>query len=206
MSFDLQRDTLPSNVEVKGDSQQIVIVSFGEKSFNSECIVSVSGGSSAEVLGILFLTGEAIGHLKLGMTHKTQGTNGNVLIHAVVSDSATLNFEGMIKIEKSAQQTVSYLANKNLLLSENARAITIPGLEIEADDVRASHGATISNLSAQDLFYMQSRGLTGSDARLMMVKGFLTKVIDKIEDQTIKAHITNDLAKFMETKEGIINV
>ena len=87
----------------------------------------------------------------------------------------------MIRVEEDAQKTNAYQENRNLILSPDAHADSIPGLEILANDVRCTHGATISQVDREQLFYAMSRGLTRSDAERLIVRGFFQDVLDRIE-------------------------
>ena len=90
-------------------------------------------------------------------------------------------WRGMIRVEEDAQKTNAYQENRNLILSPDAHADSIPGLEILANDVRCTHGATISQVDREQLFYAMSRGLTRGDAERLIVRGFFQDVLDRIE-------------------------
>jgi Fe-S cluster assembly protein SufD len=86
----------------------------------------------------------------------------------------------MIKVDKAAQKTDGYQRNDNLMLSTEARADSIPGLEIEADDVRCTHGATSGRVDAEQIFYARARGLSADEAARLVVAGFFQQVFDRI--------------------------
>jgi Fe-S cluster assembly protein SufD len=92
----------------------------------------------------------------------------------------------MIKVDKGAVKTDAYQRNDNLMLSEAARADSIPGLEIEADDVKCSHGATAGRVDDELIFYSQSRGLTRREATRMIVAGFFQQVFDRITIENVR--------------------
>lgn len=115
--------------------------------------------------------------------HAVPHTRNNVLAKGTVTDSATSVFRGLIRIEKEAQQTDSYLADHMLLLSDTALANSIPSLQIEANDVKASHGATVGQIDEEQLFYLASRGLTREQAEKLIVEGFFEPLINKIADR-----------------------
>jgi Fe-S cluster assembly protein SufD len=92
----------------------------------------------------------------------------------------------MIKVDRDAQRTDGYQRNDNLILSENARADSIPGLEIQADDVRCTHGATAGRVDDEQVFYAQSRGLTRKEAVRMIVAGFFQQVFDRIQLESVR--------------------
>ena len=89
-------------------------------------------------------------------------------------------FRGIIRVHPKAQRTDAYQTNRNLLLSPDAEAVTLPNLEIEADDVRCSHGATVGQLNDEELFYLMSRGLTREQAERLVIFGFFGEVLDRL--------------------------
>ncbi|NGX58464.1 MAG: FeS cluster assembly protein SufD [Chlamydiae bacterium] len=129
----------------------------------------------------------------LNLLHEKHETHDNVLIHHhvpncrsnqlyknVLFDKSHASFEGKIYVEREAQQTEAYQLNANLLLSENARAESKPNLEIFADDVRASHGATFGQLEEEEIFYLKTRGLSEEVAKNSLIRGFCQEVLDKM--------------------------
>ncbi|MEW5958031.1 MAG: SufD family Fe-S cluster assembly protein, partial [Chloroflexota bacterium] len=113
------------------------------------------------------------------------------LLHGAVKDKSRSVFTGLIKIEPSAQQTNSYLKNENLILASTARADSIPSLEIDANDVRASHGATISKIDEEYIFYLMSRGISRNTAVRMVVEGFFHKVFDRMYNERVREKLFN---------------
>lgn len=122
--------------------------------------------------------------------HIAPHTKGDVLYRGIIRDRAHTVFQGLIRVERQAQQTDSYLANHNLLLSPKARADSIPTLEIEANDVRCTHGATVGQLDEEQLFYMRSRGLPRAEAERLIVAGFVQPVLDRIPEGGLRARVT----------------
>jgi Fe-S cluster assembly protein SufD len=92
----------------------------------------------------------------------------------------------MIRVEKDAQKTNAYQENRNLMLSPKAHADSIPGLEILANDVRCTHGATLSQVDRDALFYLMARGLPRSEAERLIVRGFFQDVLDRIELEPVR--------------------
>src|SRR4029077_18164780 len=90
-------------------------------------------------------------------------------------------WRGMIRVEEDAQRTNAYQENRNLILSDGAHADSIPGLEILANDVRCSHGATLGRVDREELFYLMTRGLSRSEAERLIVRGFFQDILDRIE-------------------------
>jgi Fe-S cluster assembly protein SufD len=92
----------------------------------------------------------------------------------------------MIRVERDAQKTNAYQENRNLLLSERAHADAIPGLEILANDVRCTHAATIGQVDREELFYLMSRGLSRAEAERLIVRGFFSEILDRIELEPVR--------------------
>jgi Fe-S cluster assembly protein SufD len=120
------------------------------------------------------------------MHHIGVATGGDLLLHGAGTERSRSVFTGLIKIDPPAQQTNSYLKNENMLLDRTARADSIPILEIEANDVRASHGATIGKIDEEYIFYLMSRGIPRNTAVRMVVEGFFYKVFDRMYNERVR--------------------
>ena len=96
----------------------------------------------------------------------------------------------MIRVEPEAQKTNAYQECRNLMLSPTAHAVPIPGLEIMANDVRCTHGATVSRVDREQLFYLMTRGLPRAEAERMVVRGFFQNVLDRIELEPVRKAVT----------------
>jgi Fe-S cluster assembly protein SufD len=99
----------------------------------------------------------------------------------------------MIRVERDAQKTNAYQENRNLLLSPDAQATPIPGLEIEANDVRCTHAATIGQIDRLQMFYLMSRGLSRLEAERLIVRGFFQDVLDRIELEPVREALADAL-------------
>jgi len=143
-------------------------------------------GSSAEFNGVYFMSDKQHVDLDTLTHHIGLSTGGDLLLKGALRDSGRAVFQGMIKIDPSGQQTNSYLKNENLLLSDRARADSIPSLEIDANDVRASHGATVSRVDEEYIFYLQSRGIPRSTAVRMIVEGFFSSIFDRMSQERVR--------------------
>jgi Fe-S cluster assembly protein SufD len=113
--------------------------------------------------------------------HLAPNTTSDFAFKGVLRDEATSVWRGMIRVAKDAQKTNAYQENRNLLLSPKAHADSIPGLEILANDVRCTHGATVSQVNRDELFYCMARGISRSEAELLIVRGFYQEIFDRIE-------------------------
>jgi Fe-S cluster assembly protein SufD len=146
----------------------------------------VGNGSSAEFNGVYFMSGNQHVDLDTLTHHIGLSTGGDLLLKGAVRDTARAVFQGMIRIDPNGQQTNSYLKNENLILTDGARADSIPSLQIDANDVRASHGATVSRIDEEYIFYLQSRGIRRSTAVRMIVEGFFSSVFDRMRDERVR--------------------
>lgn len=130
-------------------------------------------GMVVEIVGAFQTTGKMIHELHVRIVHKVPHTSARTTLRGVAFDESQLKLSGTIVIEKQAQQTNSFLKENILLLSPKAKAEAVPNLEIEANDVKCSHAATVSNIPQEHLFYLMSRGLTKKQAEEIIVEGFL---------------------------------
>ena len=162
--------------------EDILLVSNtgGEADFE---IVLNAEGITVNVFGIVFLQKDEHLKLKTKSIHAVPNTFSRVHLKGVFADSSKMDYEGLIKIDKNAQLSDAYLQNDNLLIGDNAVVNSSPQLEICADDVKASHGVTISSFEDEYVYYLMSRGLDESTSRQMLVYGFLNDIIKKIDKE-----------------------
>ncbi|MEE2981630.1 MAG: SufD family Fe-S cluster assembly protein, partial [Pseudomonadota bacterium] len=106
-------------------------------------------------------------------------------------------FQGKIVVRPDAQKTDAHQLNKNLLLSETAQADTKPELEIYADDVKCSHGATVGEIDDDALFYMRARGIGDDEARRLLVEAFVGEIVDRVSNEPIRAHLRQTVAQWL---------
>lgn len=157
-------------------------------------------GSGAQVFVHGFMFGDTTQHLDLHtlQKHLEDHTTSDLLIKCALKDRARSVYQGLIQVSEGAQRTDAYQANRNLLLSSKARADSIPGLEILANDVRCTHGATIGEVDAEQLHYLMSRGLRRNDAQRLIVEGFFAPVLDRIPLEGVR----EQLRQVIERKIG----
>ncbi len=153
--------------------------------------ILTGNGSSAEFNGIYFASDKQHLDIDTLIHHIGLSTGGDLLLKGAVRDNGRAVFQGMIKIDPSGQQTNSYLKNDNLLLSDHARADSIPSLEIDANDVRASHGATVGRIDEEYIFYLQSRGIPRNTAVRMIVEGFFSSVFDRMGQERVRQKLAS---------------
>jgi Fe-S cluster assembly protein SufD len=147
-------------------------------------------GSTLYMMGVYLATERQHMDIDTLTDHVAPHTKADILYRGIIRDRAHTVFQGLIKVEKAAQQTDAYLANHNLMLSPKARADSIPTLEIEANDVRCTHGATVGQIDEEQLFYMRCRGLSRPDAERLIVAVFVQPVIDRIPDGGVRGRVT----------------
>ncbi len=143
-------------------------------------VALVGPGANAEVNGVMFAEGKQHLSYHTLQHHQAPHCKSDLLYKGALQDKSRLVWRGMIKVDPDAQKTDGYQRNDNLILSEDARADSIPGLEIEADDVKCSHGATAGRVDDEQVFYACCRGLTRNEAVRMIVAGFFQQVFDRI--------------------------
>ncbi|MEI6446873.1 MAG: Fe-S cluster assembly protein SufD [Actinomycetes bacterium] len=114
--------------------------------------------------------------------HSAENTTSDLAFRGVLDDRATSVWSGMIRVDPGAQQTDAFQESRNLLLSRKAHADAIPGLEIEADDVRCTHAAAIAQLDEEQIFYLRARGLPEPQARRLVIEGFLAELVERFDE------------------------
>ena len=149
----------------------------------------IGNGADTQCNGVYFLDGTQHVDIDTMMHHIGYATTGDLLLHGALKDKARSVFLGMIKIDPSGQKTDSYLKNQNMLLDETTRADSIPALEIDANDVRASHAATISQVEDEYVFYLQSRGIPRDTAVKMIVEGFFSTVFNRMGNERVQERL-----------------
>ena len=152
-------------------------------------------GSEARVTG-----GYAGGpgqHLDYDTTqeHAAPNTNSDLAFRGVLAAGATAVWRGMIRVDPGAQQTDAFQESRNLLLSTEAHADAIPGLEIEADDVRCTHAAAVAQIDREQLFYLTSRGLGEGEAKSLIIEGFLESLVERLAEGPVRDEVSTALER-----------
>ena len=150
-------------------------------------------GCRTEIYGLENLHGDESVTAETHVTHAVRGGTSNQLVKFVLADRARGSFIGDLKIAPDAQKTKAHQTNRNLLLSEDAEMRTRPQLEIYADDVKATHGASTGQLDESALFYMQQRGIDKQKARQLLVNAFMKDVLNTISDEKIREQLLNSI-------------
>jgi Fe-S cluster assembly protein SufD len=150
-------------------------------------------GSSAETVGLYFGEGEQTLDYRVVIRHVGKSTTSDVFLKGAVEDDAQSVFSGLLRIEKEAVRTSTFETNRNLVLSENAKAHSVPNLEILCDDVMCGHGSSVGPLEEDHLYYLQSRGLTRPRAERLLIRGFFREVIDRLPVPGLGAPIGDEV-------------
>ena len=160
---------------------------------NNIVVEQVGEGCSTEIYALAYLHGDEQVTAETHVTHAVGGGTSNQLVKFVLADRARGSFIGDLKISPDAQKTEALQTNRNLLLSEDAEMRTRPQLEIYADDVKATHGASTGQLDESALFYMQQRGIDKQKARQLLVNAFMKDVLATISDEKIREQLLNSI-------------
>jgi Fe-S cluster assembly protein SufD len=152
-------------------------------------------GSSARVTGAY--AGDGGQHLDYDTTqeHAAEDTTSDLAFRGVLADQATAVWRGMIRVDPGAQRTDAFQESRNLLLSTEAHADAIPGLEIEADDVRCTHAAAVAQVDPEQLYYLRSHGLPVDEAKRLVVEGFLQELVQRAHEGPIRDVLRDELER-----------
>ena len=160
---------------------------FGSKKGKVRIQNDLAGrGATSRVTGAYFTDGTQHLDYDTFQEHMAPDTTSDFAFKGALRDESRAVWRGMIRVEKDAQKTNAYQENRNLLLSKTAHADSIPGLEILANDVRCTHGATLGQVDREQLFYLMARGLSRQEAERMIVRGFFQDVLDRIELEPVR--------------------
>jgi Fe-S cluster assembly protein SufD len=158
-----------------------LVVNLGASVARVDMAASLEGpGARSDMLGLYFAQGNQHFDHNTRQDHKVPHATSDLLYKGALYDKTRAIFRGIIKVFPKAQRTDAYQTNRNLLLSDKAEATSLPNLEIEADDVRCSHAATVGHLDKEELFYIMSRGVTRHDAERLVVFGFFGEVLERL--------------------------
>lgn len=184
-------------VQEAGSRVKLHLINFSSAA-NNVVVEQTGEGCETEIYALAYLHGEDRVTTETHVQHAVGGGTSNQLIKFVLDDNARGHFVGDLKIVKDAQQTEAHQTNRNLLLSDTAEMRTQPQLEIYADDVKATHGASTGQLDETALFYMQQRGISKQKARQLLVGAFMREVIDSIQDAGIREQLLNAIDGVVE--------
>ncbi len=180
----------------KNASLQWTIAAIGSRLAKVNQHVSLAGtDSESQVNGVLFTEGKQHLSYHTLQRHQQPHTRSDFLYKAALQDQSRTVWRGLIKVDPGAQKTDGFQRNDNLIMSADARADSIPGLEIEADDVRCTHGSTTGRVDEELIFYAQARGFTRQEATRMIVTGFFQQIFDRITIESVREALGSAIAQ-----------
>ena len=172
-------------------SETVIVVVMPGVSVDLKFDVELVGeGAEANLYGAYICAGQEKVKIAVDMHHMVPHCNSRQLFKGIAGGNSKVDFYGKIIVAKDAQRTEAYQENHNLLLSDGAKVDTKPQLEIYADDVKCSHGATIGRLNEEEQFYMRSRGITLEDAKVLQMISFVAPVLENIKEDAEREEIT----------------
>jgi Fe-S cluster assembly protein SufD len=178
----------------KDSSLRLFNVTLGGKFSKTRVEAALAGeGANAELKALYFASGEQFFDFHTLQDHRVGNTRSDLLFKGALQDVARTVYAGLIRIEKHAARSDAYQANRNLVLSDKAKATSIPMLEIDNNDVRCTHGATVGPVDPEHLFYLRSRGITEVTAKRMLIQGFFGDVLDRIPFAHARAIVEAEL-------------
>lgn len=182
---------LVRNIEVQsGERKDMVLLVYPGVSCDVKLDVRLAGeGAEANIYGAYVCGGEEKVKIAVDMHHDLPHCNSRQLFKGIAGGTSKVDFYGKIIVAQDAQRTEAYQENHNILLSDGAKVDTKPQLEIYADDVKCSHGATIGRLNEEEQFYMRSRGITLEDAKVLQMISFIAPVLENIQDEAQREHL-----------------
>lgn len=175
-----------------GEHQKLVVVNFepGEHTIQ----VDIEGADAEVEIDALMMAGS----LRTEVRHLVGGSSSRQLLRFILPAEQQGHFEGHLYIAPDAQHTDAQQTNRNLLLAPSATMRTLPQLEIYADDVKASHGASTGQLDTSALFYMQQRGIDPQTAKKLLVGAFASDVLEQIEDEELRNSVAAQLEDILQ--------
>ena len=166
-----------------GEKLELTFVVLPGESRDIDVAIDLVGeGAEVSLKGLYLCGGDERVNFRILMHHRAPGCHSTQQVKGIAGGSAQVHFDGTIVVAPDAQQTEAFQENHNIVLTDEARVETKPQLEIYADDVKCSHGATIGQLNEEEQFYMRSRGIPASEAKVLQMISFVSEVIAQIPD------------------------
>lgn len=154
----------------------------------------VGKGATANITGIIIEGGEEKISLHTMQIHEAQDTTSDLLVKTVLSGHAKCLYDGGIRVDKQAQKTSAYQRNENLLLSDHAYAESKPSLEILANDVRCTHGATVGPIDPAQVWYLSTRGISKEQSERLIAAGFIQSALNRVADSDAKHKLEHQMS------------
>ena len=195
------RDVVPETIVLGRDEElSVLLIALPGVSADVSLKVDLNGeGARFAINGVGISTADEKIRVHVELRHNVPGCSSSQLFKNLVGGMARVDFYGRIIVTQDAQKTEAYQANHNLLLSETARVNTKPQLEIYADDVKCSHGATIGKLNEDEQFYMRSRGISLAEARFLQMISFVSPVFELVPEETERERLRNEVEAELRT-------
>jgi Fe-S cluster assembly protein SufD len=162
----------------------------------------VGDGSSSEVVGLYFGEGDQTLDYRMVIDHQGRSTTSDVFLKGAVEDDAQSVFTGLLRIEKDAARTSTFETNRNLVLSENAKAHSVPNLEILCNDVICGHASSVGPLEPEHLYYLRSRGLSLERAERLLIRGFFQEVINRMPIEGLEEPVSEEVFRRFVTAQA----
>ena len=195
------RDVVPETIVLGRDEElSVLLIALPGVSADVSLKVDLNGeGARFALNGVGISTADEKIRVHVELRHNVPGCSSSQLFKNLVGGMALVYFYGRIIVAQDAQKTEAYQANHNLLLSETARVNTKPQLEIYADDVKCSHGATIGKLNEDEQFYMRSRGISLAEARFLQMISFVSPVFELVPEETERERLRDEVEAELRT-------
>ncbi len=186
---------LARSIEVQsGQRTDMVLLVYPGVSCDIKLDVRLTGeGAEANIYGAYVCGGKEKVKISVDMRHDVPHCNSRQLFKGIAGGDSRVDFYGKIIVAQDAQKTEAYQENHNLLFSDGAKVDTKPQLEIYADDVKCSHGATIGRLNEEEQFYMRSRGISLEDAKVLQMISFIAPVLEHVEDEARRQSLASSM-------------
>jgi Fe-S cluster assembly protein SufD len=177
-------------------SLQSLVVTLGG-SFSRAQVETTIGGEHGDVqmLGLYFASGDQHFDMRTLQDHAAPRSTSDLLYKGALRDRSHTVYSGLIRVEPHAEKTDAYQANRNLVLSDHAKADSKPELEILNNDVRCTHGSTVGQVDDEQLFYLESRGISHDDAQRLIVEGFFEDVINRVRVEAVRNVLHDAIAR-----------
>jgi Fe-S cluster assembly protein SufD len=193
---------LNSTIVGKNASSVALTLNFGGEFVRGESLSElVEEGAHSEMLSINPVIGKQMIDQRTLQLHSAPGATSDLLYHNTLDEQARTVFAGLIKVAEGAHRTDAYQKVRNLLLSDDAEANSMPGLEILADGVKCSHGATSGELNEDELFYLEARGIPREVGRRMVVMGFFDSLLERIKDGALRNYLSGEVRTHLRLGE-----
>lgn len=186
---------LARSIEVQpGQRKDMVLLILPGVSCDLKMDVTLAGeGAEANIYGAYVCGSDEKVRIAVDMHHDHPHCNSRQLFKGIAGGVSKVDFYGKIIVAQDAQKTEAYQENHNILLSDGAKVDTKPQLEIYADDVKCSHGATIGRLNEEEQFYMRSRGISLEDAKVLQMISFIAPVLENIPDESQREAMASEI-------------